>query len=117
MLPRPQGGAPADIPVYDVAAKVQGVSIEDDVMEVESDNGQLKVTERYFVHDDSSPPSTARWSPHSFGVVLPAEAVVNGVGAQRPTGLPTSVRTGRPQGPLLVQLPHPAGRGRQGNAL
>jgi hypothetical protein len=93
----PQGGAPADIPVYDVAAKVQGVSIEADVMEVESDNGQLKVTERYFVHNNSSPPMT-QWSPHSFGIVLPAEAVVNGVGAQRPTGLPTSVKLD-PDGP------------------
>ena len=29
----PQGGGPGDIPVYDVAAKVDGVSIEADVME------------------------------------------------------------------------------------
>ena len=93
----PQGGAPADIPVYDVAAKVQGVSIEADVLEVESDNGQLKVTERYFVHNNSSPPVT-QWSAHSFGVVLPVDAVVNGVGAQRPTGLPTSVKL-EPDGP------------------
>jgi len=93
----PQGGAPADIPVYDVAAKVQGVTIEADVLEVESENGQLKVTERYFVHNNSSPPMT-QWSAHSFGVVLPAEAVVNGVGAQRPTGLPTSVKLD-PDGP------------------
>jgi hypothetical protein len=93
----PQGGAPADIPVYDVSAKVQGVSIEADVLEVESDNGQLKVTERYFVHNNSMPPMT-QWSAHSFQVVLPAEAVVNGVGAQRPTGLPTSVKLD-PDGP------------------
>ena len=93
----PQGGSPADIPVYDVSAKVQGVSIEADVLEVESDNGQLKVTERYFVHNNSSPPVT-QWSAHSFGVVLPADAVVNGVGAQRPTGLPTSVKL-EPDGP------------------
>jgi hypothetical protein len=93
----PQGGAPADIPVYDVSAKVQGVSIEADVLEVESENGQLKVTERYFVHNNSLPPTT-QWSAHSFQVVLPAEAVVNGVGAQRPTGLPTSVKLD-PDGP------------------
>jgi hypothetical protein len=93
----PQGGAPGDIPVYDVAAKVNGVSIEADVMEVETENGQLKVTERYFVHNTSSPPLT-QWSTHSFQVVLPVEAVVNGVGAQRPTGLPTSVKLD-PDGP------------------
>src|ERR1017187_10336259 len=54
----PQGGAPGDIPVYDVAAKVQGVFIEADVIEVETENGQLKVDERYFVHNTSNPPTT-----------------------------------------------------------
>jgi hypothetical protein len=93
----PQGGGPGDIPVYDVAAKVQGVFIEADVIEVESENGDLKVNERYFVHNTSSPPLT-QWSAHSFEIVLPAEAVVNGVGAQRPNGLPTSVKMD-PDGP------------------
>jgi Carboxypeptidase regulatory-like domain len=93
----PPGVGSGDIPVYDVAAKVKGVSIEADVLELESDNGQLKVTERYFVHNTSSPPTT-QWSPRSFEVVLPADAVVNGVGAQRPTGLPTSVKLD-PDGP------------------
>lgn len=86
----PQGGGSGDIPVYDVAAKVKGVYIEADVLEVETDNGQLKVDERYFVHNLSSPPTT-QWSPHSFEVVLPEDAVVNGAAAQRPAGLPTSV--------------------------
>jgi hypothetical protein len=93
----PQGDTPGDIPVYDVAAKVQGVFIEADVLEVETDNGQLKVTERYFVHNTSSPPLT-QWSAHSFEVVLPDEAVLNGAGAQRPSGLPTSAKLD-PDGP------------------
>jgi hypothetical protein len=87
----PQGGAPGDIAVYDVAAKAQGVFIEADVIEVETDAGQLKVTERYFVHNTSAPPVT-QWSTHSFEVVLPTDAVVDGVGAQRPNGLPTTVK-------------------------
>jgi Carboxypeptidase regulatory-like domain len=87
----PQGGAPGDIPVYDVAAKVDGVSIEADVYEIESDNGQLRVTERYFVHNTSSPPRT-QWSPRSFEITLPTEATIAGTAAQRPTGLPTSVK-------------------------
>jgi hypothetical protein len=93
----PEGGGPGNITVYDVAAKVQGVSIEADVLEVESENGQLKVTERYFVHNTSSPPTT-QWSARSFEVVAPADAVVNGVGAQRPNGLPTNVKLD-PDGP------------------
>jgi len=93
----PQGNAPGDLFVFDVAAKVQGVSIEADVLEVESENGQFKVTERYFVHNTSQPPTT-QWSPRSFEVILPADAVLNGVGAQRPSGLPTSVKL-EPDGP------------------
>jgi hypothetical protein len=87
----PQGAAPGDITVYDVAPKVQGVFIEADVLEVESDNGQLKVTERYFVHNTSTPPTT-QWSAKSFEVVLPSDAIVDGVGGQRPNGLPTSIK-------------------------
>jgi hypothetical protein len=87
----PQGGASGDLTVYDVAAKVQGVSIEADVLEMESDNGQLRVIERYFVHNTSSPPLT-QWSQRSFEIVLPPEAVLAGAEAQRPSGLPTSIK-------------------------
>ena len=38
----PQGAAPADITVYDVAAKVQGVFIEADVLEIET-GGEVPV--------------------------------------------------------------------------
>ena len=87
----PQGGGPGDIPVYDVSAKVQAVRIEADVLELEADNGQLRVSERYFVHNTSTPPTT-QWSKRSFEVVLPADATLNDVGAQRPGGLPTSTK-------------------------
>ena len=83
------GGAGADISVYNVAAKVSGVFIEADVMEVESENGQLKVNERYFVHNTSQPPTT-QWSKRSFEIVLPENAALGGAGSQRPGGLPTS---------------------------
>ena len=93
----PQAGTPGDIPVYDVAAKVQGIFIEADVIEVESENGQLKIDERYFVHNTSNPPTT-QWSKKSFEIVLPEDAVLNDVGAQRPGGLPTSIKMD-PDGP------------------
>src|SRR5664279_442388 len=54
----PEGSTPGDIPVYDVGADVGHISIEADVVELETENGQLKVTERYFVHNTSSPPRT-----------------------------------------------------------
>ena len=87
----PHGSQPADIPVFDVASKVNGVSIEADVIEMEAENGQLTVIERWFVHNTSSPPVT-QWSQRSFEIVLPAEAVIEGAQAQRPTGLPTSIK-------------------------
>ena len=96
----PQGGAPGDITVYDVAAKVDGVAIDEDVVGVvEASNGQLRVVERYSVHNTSMPLRT-QWSPRSFELVLPAEAVVDGVSAQRPgaSSLPTTVKL-EPDGP------------------
>jgi len=93
----PQGGAPGDIPVYDVAANVQGVFIEANVIEVETDNSMLKVDERYYVHNTGTPPTT-QWSKKSFEIVLPADAVINDAGAQRPGGLPTSIKLD-PDGP------------------
>jgi hypothetical protein len=87
----PQGSGTGNIMVYDVAAKVQNVSIEADVMEVEAANGQLQVTERYFVHNTSSPPVT-QWSARSFEIALPAEATIDSTEAQRPSGLPTSIK-------------------------
>lgn len=94
----PQGSGPGDISVYDVSAKVDGVFIEAEVFEIETDAaGQLHVNERYFVHNTSNPPQTA-WSRKSFILYLPPEATVGGVAAQRPTGLPTTVKLD-PAGP------------------
>jgi hypothetical protein len=95
----PQSGTVPEISVYDVAAKVDGVFIEADVMELESTNGQLHVLERYFVHNTSMPPRT-QWSAKSFEVVLPAEAVIELAQGQRPKAgaLPTTLKL-QPNGP------------------
>jgi len=87
----PEGGEPGDIPVYDVAANVEGLRIEADVIEVETNNGQLQVTERYFVHNTATPPHTQYDPNKGFEVVVPADAIMDGASARRPTGLPTSV--------------------------
>ena len=95
----PQDGAVREIFVYDVAPKVDGVSIEADVFEIESDNGQLRVIERFFVHNTSMPPRT-QWSQKSFEIVLPEEAELASAQGQRPTAssLPTSLKL-QPNGP------------------
>jgi len=88
----PEGGAPGDIAVYDVAAKVDGVVIDEDVVGiVETVNGQLRVVERYAVHNASMPPRT-QWSPRSFQIVLPEDAVVDGSSAERPGRMLTTIK-------------------------
>ncbi|MGB8031501.1 MAG: carboxypeptidase-like regulatory domain-containing protein [Terracidiphilus sp.] len=95
----PQGGGTGDISVYDVAAKVEGITIAEHVTGIETDNGQLRVVERYDIHNASSPPRT-QWSKQSFQVILPDDAVVGDASAQRPgaSSLPTSVKL-NPDGP------------------
>jgi hypothetical protein len=94
----PQGSAPGDITVYDVAAKVDGVGIDEDVIGVvETTGGQLRVVERYAVHNASMPPRT-QWTPRTFEIVLPDGAVVDSVSGQRPGGLTTTIKLD-PDGP------------------
>jgi hypothetical protein len=81
---------PGDIPVYDAAPKVDGISIEAQVFEIEAENGQLQVLERYLVQNTSSPPTTLYNPAHGFEVVLPPDAVIDGSQAKRPTGMFTS---------------------------
>ncbi len=95
----PQGGGQGDISVYDVSPKVEGVVVDEHVIGVETDNGQLRVVESYTVHNNSAPPRT-QWSKKSFEIILPGDAVVGDVSAQRPGAgtLPTSVKLD-PDGP------------------
>jgi Carboxypeptidase regulatory-like domain len=85
----PPGAGPGNITVFDTAAKVDGVSIEDDVLQIESENGQLDVAEQYVVHNTSSPRVT-QFSKNTFEFALPAGAILDGAEATRPSGLPTN---------------------------
>ena len=85
----PEAGEPGNIPVYDVAASVPGIRIEADVVEVETSNGSLQVTERYFVHNTAQ---LTQYNPSKgFEVVIPGDALPDGASAKRPTGMPTVV--------------------------
>jgi hypothetical protein len=87
----PQGSAPGDIGVYDAAPKVDGIGVSADVIEFETGNGQLLVNERYFIHNNSNPART-QTGTHGFEIVLPADAVLDGGAATRPTStMPTNV--------------------------
>jgi hypothetical protein len=103
----PEGNAPGDISVYDVAAKVDGVVIDEDVVGiVETDHGVLRVVEQYSVHNASQPPRT-QWSPRTFEIVLPEEAIIDGASAQRPGRMLTSLKLdpGGPKGHYSFNFP------------
>ena len=85
----PPGTTQVEITVFDVATKVEGVSTEADVLRVEADNGQLKVTENYFVKNVSSPPRTQS-SEHTYEVVLPPDATLEGAATVGPSNMPIS---------------------------
>lgn len=87
----PQGGGPGDVTVYDVAAKVDGVSIDADMLLVEAAGSMLRVQERYLVRNTSLPPK-AQFSSNTFKVVLPQGAELDGAAATRPGGLATNTR-------------------------
>jgi hypothetical protein len=87
----PQGGASGDLTVYDVAPKVDGVSIDADMLLVEGAGGMLRVQERYLVRNASLPPK-AQFSDKTFEIALPPGAELDGASATRPGGLSTVTR-------------------------
>ena len=87
----PQGGGPGDISVYDVAAKVDGVAIDAEMILAEAAGGMIRVQERYLVRNTSLPPR-AQFSSNTFEFVIPAGALLDAASVTRPGGLPTNTR-------------------------
>ena len=87
----PQGDGPGDVNVYDVAAKVDGVSIDADMYLIEAAAGTLRVHERILIRNTSLPPK-AQYSDKTFEIVLPPDAELDGASATRPGGMATNTR-------------------------
>jgi hypothetical protein len=87
--PAPPGTQSVEVEVYNVAAKVKGVTGEADVMrlQTDADGKSLHVIENFFVKNDSTPPLT-QFSDRPFEFYLPAGAVVEGSAALAPGGMP-----------------------------
>ena len=87
--PAPAGTESVEVDVYNAAAKVKGVTSEADVMRLQTDESgkSLRVTENFFVKNDSNPPMT-QFSDRAFEFYLPAGAVVEGSAALSPGGMP-----------------------------
>jgi hypothetical protein len=85
--PAPPNTPNVNAQVYDVAAVVAGVSTVADVMRVETDAQGLRVTQSFFVKNDSNPPRT-QYSKRSYEFYLPPDAQIEGSAAEAPGGMP-----------------------------
>ena len=87
--PAPPSTNTVDVQVYDVAPTVPGITTEADVMRIETDPQGLKVTQSYFIKNDSHPPKT-QFSNHSYDIFLPPDAQIEGSAAMGPGGMPVA---------------------------
>ncbi|MEO6911346.1 MAG: carboxypeptidase-like regulatory domain-containing protein [Edaphobacter sp.] len=111
--PVPAGTTHADVNVYDVAPKVDGVTAEADMRRVETDQRGLYVVENYFVSNNSSPPRT-QFSSKAFEIYLPPAAQLEASGVMGPEGMPiaSSPVPGRDKGHYSFVFPVRPGRTR-----
>ena len=87
--PVPPGTTTVDVQVYDVAATVPGITTEANVFRAEAGPQGLKVTQSFFIKNDSAPPRT-QFSPKSYEIYLPTGAQIQGAAAMGPGGMPVS---------------------------
>src|SRR5271154_900570 len=111
--PVPTATAHADVDVYDVAPRVEGITTEADMRRVETDQQGLYVVENYFVSNTSSPPRT-QFSPETYKLYLPATAQIQSSGAMGPDGMPiaSSLVPGNDKGQYTLVFPLRPGRTR-----
>jgi hypothetical protein len=73
----PPGTASADVDVYDVAKKVDGISVTADVMRMQTGADQLEVARLFALNNQSSPPRT-QMKDANFEFYLPDGAQIAG---------------------------------------
>jgi len=87
--PLPPGTTHVNVTVYDVAAKLRGVTTEADVMRIEAGPQGLHVIQNYFVKNASDPPKT-QFSTKAYQIYLPPDAQIQASAAMGPGGMPVS---------------------------
>jgi len=80
------GTTTADLSIYDVAAKVEGILTEANILRVEAQSGKLTVAEIYYVKNNSQPARTQQ-SDRTYEIYIPAEAVLDNTEAMGPSGM------------------------------
>jgi hypothetical protein len=87
--PVPSGTTQADVDIYDVDPKVEGVTTEADMRRVETDQQGLHIIESYFVSNQSSPPRT-QFSSKAYEIYVPPDAQIEASVAMGPGGMPVA---------------------------
>lgn len=83
----PPGTTTADVEVFDVAKKVEGVTLTADVMRLQTEDNQLETIRLFAVSNASNPPKT-QMSEHNFEFYLPEGAKIVQSMAQTAHGQP-----------------------------
>lgn len=84
------GMTTVEIPVYDGAKKVDGISTTVNVMRVQADGGNLQILQLIAVNNGSKPPRTLA-SDSTYEFYLPAGAEVDQTIVQAPGGMPVNI--------------------------
>lgn len=83
----PPGTNAVEADVFDVAKKVEGISVTADVMRFETDGNDLKVVRLFAIDNNSQPPKT-QMNDHNFEFYLPEGALVDQAMARTANGQP-----------------------------
>jgi len=87
--PAPPGTTSAEVDVYDVAKKVNGIGATVNVRRFQATETELQVVELYAVKNDSRPPRT-QMSDRNFEIYLPEGASIETSVAAGPGGMPVN---------------------------
>jgi hypothetical protein len=83
----PPGTASVEAEVFDVAKKIEGLTVVADVMRFETDGNNLRVARLFAVDNNSNPPKT-QMNDHNFEFYIPEGAVVDQAIAKTANGEP-----------------------------
>jgi hypothetical protein len=84
------GATTVEIPIYDAAKKIDGISTTVQVLRVQADGSTLQLLELIALKNDSKPPR-AQNGEHGYEFTLPEGAQVDQMIAQSPGGMPVNV--------------------------
>jgi hypothetical protein len=85
----PPGTTSAEVEVYDVGKKVEGISVVADIMRFQASQGQLQIERTFAVNNTSKPPRT-QMNEHNLEFYVPEGATVTGGQAMTAGGQPVN---------------------------